>query len=49
MMPKALALPKRCGKTLISDLTVRDRRPWWGSSPRAELPEGLPVLATVEA
>jgi hypothetical protein len=48
MMQKALALPNRYGKTLISNLTVRDRRPWWGSSPRAQIPAELPVPATFE-
>jgi hypothetical protein len=29
MVQKALALPKRYGKTLILDLIVREWRPWW--------------------
>jgi hypothetical protein len=49
MMQKALALPKRYGKMLIVDLTVSDRRPWWGSSPRARIPETRPVPPTFEA
>jgi hypothetical protein len=44
-MSKALALPTRYGKTLISDLIVRSDRPWWSRHGRLH----VPIPATDEA
>jgi hypothetical protein len=38
MMPKALALPTRYGKTLIPDLIVHGGRPWWRRYGRLPVP-----------
>jgi hypothetical protein len=38
-MSKALALPIRYGKTLISELIVRGDRPWWNRHGRLRVPD----------